>query len=472
MSNKMIKFFSMIYFLLITSLLLAYEFKQEDFINSYQYRLYKSWIRKGNFQTNTPAFFKKEAINKEYKVANNKINIVYYWRNRKIYNQIESVEGKINLKEEDLLKQHLHYIGAFIYRLNTVDEKYIKDYYNSKEVGLRYNSLKDSTALKKIMQLTNKQRLLVKNVKLKSTKEEIIFSLITNLEKKIDIIFPLAQDVAKILANIKQDESILRDFEKPLKDTKPVVVNKVKEKEPEVTEEQDSYKQSYLLKFLNENKEYQRELLHNKVKNTNKFLKRNFVSYEIEKNNDEYFIRIEPTNNGLYGDIAVKKKSAADGIKIEPLNDYTIEDKHYCLRSGEKIELTALSDEEIERISPYLSHLLFEHRALGTELLNFLLIHDNVPSTLVVHEDRREIFDYNSYANLLLLMNEYWKNRRIYFSIKKVMRVNGMIEFKGFLIAKSNAMEASDVAEIRIQLNREYKINYVMMIIHSNTDNS
>ena len=54
----------------------------------------------------------------------------------------------------------------------------------------------------------------------------------------------------------------------------------------------------------------------------------------------------------------------------------------------------------------------------------------------------------------------------IYCSLKEVNKIDGFIEFKGFLIADAPEEESCDMAEILFHLDKDFKIDLIMMILH------
>ena len=97
--------------------------------------------------------------------------------------------------------------------------------------------------------------------------------------------------------------------------------------------------------------------------------------------------------------------------------------------------------------------------------MNFLLIHDEVASTLVVYSDERELYEIDSYSDILLLLNKYWQDRTVYFGIESIKKINGTIEFKGFLVARAEN-GSCDLAEIFFHVSKEYMIDLIMVILH------
>jgi len=209
-----------------------------------------------------------------------------------------------------------------------------------------------------------------------------------------------------------------------------------------------------------------RELLHNKISNIEDFFNSEFPHHQIVHKETDYSLKVEPYDQNFYGDLNLRVEQRTDGINILATNDFQFSGKEIIFENGEHIAFSRLTDHEFEQIAPFIPQLLYEHRALGSKLLNFLLIHDDIPTTLVVYGDERELYEIDSYADLLLLLNEYWRDRILYFSLKEVNKIDGFIEFKGFLIADAPEEESCDMAEILFHLDKDFKIDLIMMILH------
>jgi hypothetical protein len=223
-----------------------------------------------------------------------------------------------------------------------------------------------------------------------------------------------------------------------------------------------------LKEYINKNwdKKQSRELLNNKIKNAMIFLQNEFPEHDTYKEDNIYYLTNQPYDR-FYCSIYLDVFHNHDGIEISPYENFEIRNKNLVFSDGESIDLSNLSSTEIEKISPFLPHLIYEHRAVGTRLLNFLLIHDDVPTTLVLRTDERELFEIDSYAELLLLLSNYWSDRNIYFSLTEVKKINNYIEFKGILVAEDPGQEKHDMAEIRFHLSKNYNIDLIMMVLHA-----
>lgn len=218
-------------------------------------------------------------------------------------------------------------------------------------------------------------------------------------------------------------------------------------------------------------KKQNRELINNKVSDPLAFLKQEFPGWEFTAKDDICRITHPPLRDEFHCDLKVKFEIKKDGVEILPASDdYYFLGKYMIFSGTEKIDLRNLSEVEIEQIAPFIPQLVYEHRSLGSNLLNFLLIHDDVPTTLIVQNDERKLFELDSYADLLLLLNNYWQTRTVYFSILDVKKVNGFIEFQSYLIAYDAENQISDIADIQFHLDNKYRIDLIMMILHPNAE--
>ncbi|RLC52018.1 MAG: hypothetical protein DRZ79_01815, partial [Candidatus Cloacimonadota bacterium] len=142
MSNKMKKYLIVGLVLVWELVLFGFTPSQNDFTNSYQYELYKSWLKKGNFKTNFPSSFFKEKIVKQYKGRKNEVIVVEYdWENYKIFNQKE----KINFAIENDTTREL--IESLIYRLNCDDEMFFQNFLENSGIAIEFENLTHKEAV-------------------------------------------------------------------------------------------------------------------------------------------------------------------------------------------------------------------------------------------------------------------------------------------------------------------------------------
>lgn len=224
----------------------------------------------------------------------------------------------------------------------------------------------------------------------------------------------------------------------------------------------NEYLQNYLYTDVS------RELLHNKISDPIFFLAEEFKDYQIETQGDSIFLTGKILKQDFSPELKLQFFQDEDGIRFQSLSQYQLKNQILHLSQHDKIDLSALSNEEAEIIGSRLPQLIYEHRSLGTKLLNFLLVHDNIPSTLIVQNSERTIYEKESYADLLLLLNRYWNYCNVYFKIDTIKKVNGSVEMLAYLIANYSETGKNDIAEIRFLLDDNYTISLIMMVLHPN----
>ena len=92
MSNKFNKLLIMVIFVLIIINLYGFEPKVTDFVNSYQYKLYRSWLETEKLDGDLPAGFTSEKVVRSFRDKNGReISVEYDWQNWKISSQREII---------------------------------------------------------------------------------------------------------------------------------------------------------------------------------------------------------------------------------------------------------------------------------------------------------------------------------------------------------------------------------------------
>lgn len=470
MSNKMRKYFLGIVLLCYSLVIYGFDPIKSDFASDYQFELYRSWVRKGNFKTDLPVRFTKDKIFKSFDdQAGNQVKIIYDWKNFKICEQWEEIPFKDYLTSLEM-KTYRIFLQSFVYRLNSDIDTFLFDLCDPTKVEINYSGFKDLQALELLITDFTDRRFKIIATEPFSKNDQIGFRLIAENDISVEILFSEFSEIFTALIKQKEKEKSKIITKKPPE--KKVIIPSIPKKtvpKPKVFSGsiEDLDLQEYIDLFYQ--KMQTKEILHNKIKNVHKFLKNEFPHHRISENGQHYFMEIEPFKNDFPADISLFVKNYKDGISLIPDTMFEIENKNVFLKTGEKFDLSNLTEEEVENMAPFLSQMIFEHRSIGTRLLNFFLIHDGVSTSLIVHGDERKLYDIYSYANLLLMLNEYWKDRIVYFSMQEIKKVNGYIEFKGYLIADDPAEDTYDLAEIRYHLDKNYKIDLVMMFLHPET---
>ena len=456
MSNKFIKLLIMVIFVFIIINLYGFEPKATDFINSYQYKLYRSWFSLEKLDGDLPAGFTSEKVVRSFKDKNGReINVEYDWQNWKINSQREIIPLAFYIDDEQKINSYINFIESFIYRLNCNNKMFINDLVDHDKIIIEYKNLIGEKALESMWEDRPIPRLKLQPVELITNADTLGFKFISSKMNDFKILFPQVFNISEIISGIRKRESAKsKDAFLPIIEPK-----KKKEIKPQI---KDLSLAEYIRNYFETPP--RRELLHNKVKSIHNFLTQEFPNHSISNQKNIWHLQIDKFEDKLDGDISLKVEVGEDMIDIFPLNNLELNGKTMKLGS-DNIDMSSLSEAEISVIVNYIPQLIYEHRSIGSKLMNFLLIHDEVASTLIVYSDERELYETDSYSDILLLLNKYWQDRTVYFGIESIKKINGTIEFKGFLVAKSHT-GSCDLAEIFFHVSKEYMIDLIMVILH------
>ena len=454
MSNKFNKLLIIVLFAFITIKIHSFEPKASDFINSYQYELYRSWLSTEKLDGDLPAGFTSEKVVRSFKDKNDhEINVEYDWKNWKINSQREIVPFLFYIDDKQKIKPYINFLERFIYRLNCNDRIFITDLVDHNKIILEYRGHTGENALELIWEERTIPRLKFLPVELITNADTLEFEFISDKIDRFKISFPRVYNIQEIMSEIRD-----REFAKSIK-IFPFIKYEEREIKPQI---KDFSLAEYIRNYFETPP--LRELLHNKIEDIHSFLAQEFPNHSISNEQNLWRLEIDKFEDKLDGDISLKVEIGEYMVNIFPQNDLKLEGKTVKLGS-DNLDMSSLSETEISVIANYIPHLIYEHRAISTKLLNFLLIHDEVASTLVVYSDKRELYETDSYSDILLLLNKYWQDRTVYFGIDNIKKVNGTIELKGFLAAKSKT-GSSDIAEIYFHVSKEYMIDLILMILH------
>lgn len=447
MSNKMKNIFIVLFIVLLALNLEAFEPQASDFENSYQFNMYQSWLEKGEFKPNFPGDFSVKKIVKYYETEKRTITTEFDWENWKIYQQRELIpaaeEFKLNFPQSAAM------LESFIYRLNCAKPDFLRDYASNSKIQC---SKGDVIML---WNMFKSERVTLDSLHYGSQKGSILLTLFIN-QKEISILFP---------ANVI-DISRLREFEQVADSPASSYRDNLAEWDYSTT--LTKIEPDNLIEFIRMHKDTSqiRELLHNKIDDVGEFLQNEFPQATFEQDGTIYYLNSGMFNESIYSSILTQSKKSEDGVDIYPLNDYKVSENNIQLPSGELIPTSGLSKYDMNLMGERLPHLIYEHRALGSKLLNFLLIHADVPTTIVLNGEDREIFDLPSYANLLLIISKYWKDYKVYFNMDEITRIEGYIEMKGTLLGVPPNSTNNEMAEVRFHLNKEFKLDLIMLSLY------
>ncbi|MDP8200551.1 MAG: hypothetical protein P9M11_00245 [Candidatus Tenebribacter burtonii] len=455
MSNKFNKLLTIMIFIFIIINLYGFEPKASDFNNSYQYELYRSWLSNEKLDSDFPAGFTSEKIVRSFKNENgHEINVEYDWHDWKITSQREITPFLFYIDDKQKIRPYINFIESFIYRLNCNEKVFITDIVDHDKIILKYKEQTGEKALDLMWEERPIPRIKLQPVELIINADTLGFKFSSDKMSNFIISFPKVYNIKDILSEINEREYVKSEVYFP-----PIL-------KPEKEEIKSQVKGLTLAEYIKNHFKTppRRELLHNKIKNIQEFLTLEFPNHSVSNENNVWRLKIDKFEDKLDGDISLEVEIGNDMIDIFPLNDLELNGKQMKLGS-DNIDMSSLSETEISVIAHYIPQLIYEHRAIGSKLLNFLLIHDEIASTLVVYSEVRELYETDSYSDILLLLNQYWQDKTMYFGIDNIKKINGTIEFKGFLVAKS-PNGSCDLAEIFFHVSKEYKVDIIMMILH------
>lgn len=380
----------------------------------------------------------------------------------------------------------IDYFEAFLYRLNSLDAQYVTDFYQPEIMQLQWGNTTDDEALKSLMNWLGKRRLSYSLVDFQLRGDFYVLQLaipdaadlICRIDTTIDFNALLAQ-----LENMEPGDTTLTVHDIPslrrTPRTQPPLPVQAPQQftppEPTVTIAQPSSTEELpipetgLFAYIKHTwqQERNRELLHNKIGPFEAFLRQDFPHHSIKRSGLVYTIT-PPDSSVVPGQIAVEVHRTKDGYDIQPAAAQQSPENTFVLSSGERYSLAALTSYQRRLFRPLLARFIYQHRALGSRLFNFLLEQNNTPATLAIRGTQEAIYDMPSYASLLLMLNSYVQGWQSYFTIGAIRYIDGGIEFQGFLTLRHPDNHNEYNAEINYRMNDECKLKYTLMTLYIN----
>ena len=456
------------------------------FVNEYQFDLFNSWLKRGDFYPYGGAKLAKEYIIVDFEKRDDsgEVPIYFHLEGDKIVVQKEIIPYDCIAYDSETEFDYRFYIEQLILRLNTSHIEFAKDFIKdlSAEISIPGIST-EKEVFDEIERLMEGERFQVTKVDFRSISEqkgeyEVTFSNDFTFKVKFPTLTLLKQkypSLQKRATPVIAPKKIERVVSKPIVDELPIYIEdkeidiksiqtitqgmKLPEEELTVREFIEKYKECH----------WSREILHNKIKDVDAFIRGEFRYHNIDKKRDFYELTTEEFRN-ISSNLQIRVSRATDGVYFDNTDGYSITQGNIVsLPTDDHIMFEDLSAEETETVAPFLNQLLAMHRVGGTRLINFLLLPADVRTILVLRDPERTVYEFGSYTDLLLMMSHYWENRVVYFNINKVKKINDYIDLEGILIAKSPNDEEFDYAEIKFSLDRDYRISVAMMILYPNT---
>ena len=281
MSNKIKVKFWIIFLLIFSGSVFAFDPSVEDFIDKYQYNLYKSWMKKGNFPSHIKVFFQKDKISKTFKDSLNKdIGVEYDWQNWKIFNQRENLSRFRKIEDKEFVK-YWKYLESFIYRFNCSDSTFSEDFMETTEIKLVFMNVAGEKALGLLRDIWKEHRIVILSIEHIFADNYITFKVFDEKRNVIIISFPAAFEVIQRLTKKEFPEKPSKLIKKlPQKLLPPKLVLPSKK---EIEEEKEDLLKLTLSQFIEKYYRFKqsREILNNKIKNVLEFLKIEFPNHEI-----------------------------------------------------------------------------------------------------------------------------------------------------------------------------------------------
>ncbi len=461
-----------------------------NFASTYQYQMFQSWMRRGNFSADAPSRLSANTIKSDYKSYDNNLSVnVEFDIQRGLIVQvreaIDSVVTDSSLSSQEL--KYRKYMESLIFRLNCDQYFYTKDY--ADELGIKIGV--DGASFDENIS-REYRRVKPESITFNQFSEskyyyqfdyqglswEFIFPEITFMDTKIskqkekeskylieDLLFqPRIKTEVDVADKEDEAESYQVIFQPEFEVDEP---KKIAESLGRAVSPAGKTMSEYIAH--NKNQRWGRELLYNRISDYKEFIKNEFPHHNYTEQNKNIALSTGKFRDTISADLSLERIQLRDGIDFRPFGNFSISDNRtVTLSTGEMLDLNELSLNEVYEIVPYLNQLLAMHRVIGTKMVNFLLIPADVPTTLVLRDPERDVIEFSSYTNLILMLSNYWQGRTVYFNLETVKKVNNYIELSGFLAAENAGQELLDFAEVKFALDLEYKIDIAMMILHTN----
>lgn len=428
--------------------LAAFQPSRQNFSSRYEYALYRSWQKKATNLEMLSAQIKPEEVVQKFRTADSKlVEVQYDWGEQRIYGQKEV----ISLSFPANMQQHKEVLESFLYRLNCSQQFFLENMLQGAEFKVKYKQ----GGLDSLWADFAVDRFETQIIKWQHSRDSLIFKLSSFSGQQITIEFPISFHFSEYLSVWKEQT----------KKTKPEIETIIPT--PIIpTKRKTSPAEPSLVEFLYSTyqKQFRRELMNNKLTDIEYFLAMEFPEHSLARQKQNYYLANDAEFLGLGNFVAIHAEQTDDSWEIAVPTYYNLTEDYLKLSVHDSLEIGLVDKAVLKQVAGYFPQLLYLHRSLGTKLFNFLLIPDEVPTTLLIHNGKRQRLDFASYNDLLLRLHSYWKKREIYFSLQDIRQINGFIEFKGVLAAVGT--DEYDWAEIRFHLNKEYKIDMVMMSLY------
>lgn len=455
MKKIIIIFFIFVFF----NKLLAFNPLSGNFADDYQYQLFRSWIDFGQFPSDNPAFMSKnEIISSYHNSKKDSVTIIFSMKKELIIGMSEMFQNPFP-KNKDWL-EYQNEIGMFLFRLNTDSPNYLIDLMKDKKFSIQFQGLKSRDALLKIKTVQKKSVVHLKNILIEDSLKPKV-TLKTNigvielfLNKSPDLILETSMKKQRNFSAKKEIKTRKIQVPKKQVQTKKMssgMFNDLQDKDLIGLEK-------YIIEHKND--KIYNQIMNNRIKDLKNFVKDNFkINEEINFVEDKIIIRRKRFKD-FSADLVFRFEKDDDGYYLYPDNEFKMQGNNLII-DKDRVKFFQVEQAEINKIIPAISEMILLHRTIGTKLFNFLIHNDQANTLLILNGKKRKTFHFRNYATLLLLLNQYWENRVVYYKILSVKKVNNNIEIESALISQNQAI--SDFASIKMQLNHNFKVDLIQV---------
>ncbi len=492
-----VKYVSMVLILFtLTSYSYAFSPQKEHFKSEKLYDQYLSWRARGNFASGSGTYIAKNFIRMNVMDKDKRlVSLTLDSDNWIVYNMRESI-SILGDSYNPVDSLHKFMLESFFFKFNTRDFEYVRQFVTENNISIRDSRNNSFQSLWKIL---SDGRFVPIVIERDNTPG--VFLVYYRSDAHFKIVFPQDMPEMKVPEEIVVKKKKYYEELPPEKSKSKVIPKKRVKTEMEKQEETDkldnlvrkrrkplpsTYKEFYnfyddtvpvspsttLKQFIdkNQDKTFKKKLLNNKVNNVTDFLAEQFPGHRLKSHGGIHELTVDSFRNMISGDITVASVADDDGVNIVPVNNFDVNGNSIEFDNGEKLLIKELNNYEIDMIAEKLNYLIMEHRIIGTELTNFIVTSNDVPVTLSLYEkDERTLYEFNSYSNMLLMLNTYWKTEGSYFSLTDIKKINNYIELHGTLVVKRDNGKV-DFAECKFHLNKKFQIDLAIMVLKTNID--
>ena len=474
--------------------------KPYNFQTPYQYKLFTDWTKFGKMKKEAQTILSEDLFILDFSIkrSNKQISTEFDTEDYKVFRLREVIfVNKVSVYQ--IPKEHLKILEDFLFRINSHQNYAISDFLGETKLEFSYNSMKNVEAIKAFID-NQTERFELKKITVAKHSKSVTYSYISKDNTKISVKIPSNKNQLKIasqrLRKLKKEtkKPIIPKIEKviitekvdskPLKEDVPKlqvkkdkpakILNKPDEQisinkilRPEVQKKTIKNNLTTVEDFLNY--QFSRKILQNTFDSPQLFLEEQFPLRNITRSQNIFSIEGK-SFQGITNSIFLNLHKTEGGNDFKTNFDFRIIDQNLSFNDFTLIN-NGLTETELYEIAPTVSRLLYLHRSLGTDLANILLIHDQVQTKIILnHSDGKKKFVKNSYSEVLLSFNNYFKNKNVFFNFTEVTKINGHIEILGYLVVQDN--EQIETADIRIHLDNNNKADLIMVFYYPDLSSS